>query len=192
MSDQRFYLNVNNPAPCNGSVQSWRVCYYGPGSTRDRRFYWTIYAVYRRQVVSGGDVRYQRVSERFRAIRYDNSDFNFARVDGPVQQTGFACYDDMIDVGDNPLTIQAGDVVGVCVFDPDNEQSTDRRQLDVVGEVAGESLLMMDTNGCSREALPMDISSNNLSPIESRRLHIYANISMCVIVLDLCVICIKC
>lgn len=48
--------------------------------------------------------------------------------------------------------------------------------MDVVGEVSGESLLEMGTSGCSRDDIPSDIPADQLSPVNSRRLNIYANI----------------
>ena len=50
-STQLFYLNTANPAPCTGSVMSWRVCYYGPDASAINSIslvnYWATYAVYR-------------------------------------------------------------------------------------------------------------------------------------------------
>jgi hypothetical protein len=122
----------------------------------------------------------------FRAIRTIAS-FTFTPdVDGEIAQGGFNCYTDSIDVGDSPLTIQAGDILGACVFDPDgdivfenNNNLLIRLPLDVVGEASGpeEALLQMSTDGCSREEIPSDIPANQLSTLDSRRLHIYANIS---------------
>ena len=147
-------------------------------------FYWATYAVYRPEVDSDGDLVYRRVSEIYRAIRYANSLINAPEVDGPVQPFGFACYDDLIDVGDNPFTIQAGDVIGACVFNPDGNDNiikdilTTRRELDVVGETAtdSESLLEMDDDGCDIDELPSNVERNELSTVSSRRLHIKANI----------------
>ena len=173
--DELFYLNTANPAPCTGNITNWRVCYYGPTSLNSAGSYWATYAVYRR-MGSGSSVRYERVSEIFRAIRTVPALTGIVdRVDGEVAQGGFNCYDDFIDVGDSPLTIQAGDVLGACVFDPDNiPVIATRLQLDVVGEASGESLLRMGTTGCSIDAIPSDISANELSTLNSRRLHIYA------------------
>ena len=171
-----FYLDTANPAPCTGNVTSWRVCYYGPDSIDDRGSYWATYAVYRR-TGSGNSVRYTRVSEMFGAIRiiedYVSAD---PIVDGEIVQGSFNCYDDSINVGDSPLTIQTGDILGACVFDPSNSFGVNRLPLDVVGEVNGESLQQMGNDGCSRTNIPSDISTNQLSTVNSRRLHIHANI----------------
>ena len=117
-SGQSFYLNTANPAPCTGNVTSWRVCYYGPNQDVDSDeffSYWATYAVYWR-MGSGADERYEQVSQLFSAVmatsnlvRVDSSNV----IDGVIQQQGFTCYDDPITV---PLTVQAGDVLGACVF----------------------------------------------------------------------------
>ena len=175
---QMFYLSTANPAPCTGNITSWRVCYYGPDSVNSAGSYWATYAVYRR-MGSGSSVRYMRVSEIFRAIRtIENFVSASPIVDGEIIQGGFNCYDDSIDVGDLPLTIQAGDILGACVFNPDGDIPfiLTRLPLDVVGEASGDSLLQMGTTGCSRANIPSDVSTNQLSTVNSRRLHIYANI----------------
>ena len=152
--DRGFYLNTAGPAPCTGNITSWRVCYYGPDDVDDDRgSYWATYAVYRR-MGSGDDVRYERVSEMFRAIRTIERFTRFigAGVDGVIVEGGFNCYDDSIDTGSSPLTVQNGDILAACVFNPDNTQDINRRQLDVVGEASGQSLLQMDTIECSTSA----------------------------------------
>ena len=176
-----FYLNTANPAPCTGNVTSWRVCYYGPNQQdidEDELFsYWATYAVYRK-MGSGADEHYEQVSQLFSAVTATN---NLVRIDstgttdGVIRRQGFTCYDDTITA---PLTVQAGDVVGACVFNPTNGNFFTRRQLDVVGRVDGESLLQMGSGGCSTTALPTEIRASQLSTADSRRLHIYANIGI--------------
>ena len=175
-----FYLNTANPAPCTGNVTSWRVCYYGPDQDPDDDeflSYWATYAVYRK-IDSGADEHYEQVSQLFSAVTATN---NLARIDGTgtvdavIRQQGFTCYDDSITA---TLTVQAGDIVGACVFNPTDGGFFTRDQLNVVGRVGGESLLRMGSGGCSTTALPMEIKASQLSTVNSRRLHIYANIGI--------------
>ena len=182
--NQQFYLDTANPAPCTGRVTSWRVCYYGPDAIPSNSLanYWATYAVYRR-MGSGNNVHYVRVSEMFRAVRTNVVDLTlFPGIDGEISRGGFNCYTDSLDAGDPPLTVQAGDILAACVFDPDGDielLDVDIKvtlPLDVVGEVNGETLLQMSTAECSTSDLPSDIPANQLAPLESRRLHIYANI----------------
>ena len=174
-TDQRFYLDVNNPATCNGTITNWTVCYYGRIDSAVFS-YWATYAVYQRV----GDESYERVSETFRAVRTTNGSGDDA--DGQ-NQSGFNCYTDSIDVGDSPLTILDGDIIGACVFDPQDADSFEKQQLNVVGDVSGESLLRVDVGDPSDEVdctimdiIPSNIPSSVLRVQNNRRLHIYANI----------------
>ena len=179
---QLFYLNTVNPAPCTGNVTSWRVCYYGPDSINSVGSYWATYAVYRR-TGSGSNTRYMRVSELFSAIRTVPLFTETPIVDGEIAQGGFNCYDDI--PANSSVTLQAGDILGACIFDPDGDIPfiVTRLPLDVVGVASGGSLLQMNTDGCSRQDLPSDIPANQLSMLASRRLHIYANIGPLILLL---------
>ena len=152
------------------------MCYYGPDEVDNRGGYFATYAVYRRM---GAD-SFERVSETFRAIRAVQRFTSIPAVDGVIQAGGFSCYDDSINDGNSPLTIQAGDVLGACVFDPQDRDSFNAFQLDVVGETRGRpsgSLLEMNSDGCERTSpLPSSIQMNSLRTRNSRRLHIHANI----------------
>ena len=175
-----FYLNTANPAPCTGNIISWRVCYYGPGQEPDNDeffSYWATYAVYRK-MGSGADEHYERVSQLLSAVTATNNLVridNTGRTDGVIRQQGFNCYDDSITA---PLAVQAGDVLGACVFNPEDGNFFTRDQLDVVGRVSGESLLRMGAGDCSTTALPTTIQTSQLSTVNSRRLHIYAIIGI--------------
>ena len=178
---QLFYLNTANPATCTGNVTSWTVCYYGPNNVDNSGSYWATYAVYRR-MGSGSSVHYRCVSEMFSAVRTVERFVTLSSVvDGEITQGGFHCYEDSIDIRNLPLTVQTGDILGACVFDPEDDQfipfvgPVTRLPLDVVGQDGG-SLLQMSSAGCSREAIPSDIPANQLSTLNSRRLHIYAHI----------------
>ena len=177
-SDRRFFLDANNPATCTGTVTSWRVCYYGPNDVR-MGSYWATYAVYRR-MGSGGNERYERVSQIFSAVRATGNLLGNDIVDGILREEDYACYDDAIeDSGDmTPVTIQARDILGACIFNPDNEPGDNRRQLDIVGETGGSSLLEMGDDECTTEALPSNIASSQLSNRSNRRLHLFATIGM--------------
>ena len=175
-SERRFYLDINNPATCSGIVTSWTVCYHGRTQTdpapRFGASYWATYAVYRRtDSGEGGEERYERVSEMFRAVR---ATINFGEhVDGVLQE-GFSCYNDS---DNSTLTIQAGDIIGACIFDPeDTSPFVGRHQLDIVGQVRGESLSQLQSDVCTMDAIPSSIPYSDLLIRDNRRLHIYANI----------------
>ena len=175
-------MDTANPAPCAGNITSWRICYYGPSSVNQnlRVAYTSTYAVYRR-MDSGGDIRYQRVSDSFRAIVATNAlasdDPSRSTLDAIILQNGFNCFDDTNSLN-VPLSVQAGDFVGACIFDPPNVLLRfSRDQLDFVGRGGGESLLEMNNvGGCSVDSLPSSVQDDDLSIVNNRRLHIYANI----------------
>ena len=179
-----FYLNAANPAPCTGNITSWRVCYYGPNNVYLYNSFWATYAVYR-EMGTGDDVRYERVSRLFTTHRVRTL---FQLADEEVTAGGFNCYNDTLD-SISPLTIRSGDILGVCVFDPDSDDVLFGRQLDVVGEVSGQSVLQMGTSGCTTEAIPSNIPANQLSNLSSMRVHVYANIGKNRHLHDLCIVC---
>ena len=82
-------------------------------------------------------------------------------------------YNDSLDT---PLTVQSGDIVGACIFRPPDGSSFSRRQLNIIGDVHGETLLGVDDSGCTMDGIPSNISASHLSVETSRRLHLYANI----------------
>ena len=183
---RRFFLNTLDPAPCTGYVTSWRICYYGPDDNwdaNDRVSFWATFAVYREHVLNPQNIFYTRVSQTFRAVRTNRGlrevDSAGIRVDdGSVRYDEFSCYTDTMD--GPPLLVQAGDIVGACIFRPDDGNSFRRRQLDVVGEAESERefLLEMSASECTDNFIPGTISASDLRQRRTRRLHIYANIGM--------------
>ena len=167
--DHSFYLNTAYPALCSGTVTSWRYCYYVPSVVNETiDVYRTSFAVYRRMLDPGsGSYTYERVSNVF-SIR-------IIREEGLSHNSSFVC--DSLD--EKEFTIEAGDIVGACIFDPNDSETRFRKQLDIVGEVSGYSLLQMkDVSACTvgLNRLPPSISNSMLSVIDSRILHLYADI----------------
>jgi hypothetical protein len=120
-------------------------------------------------VGSGDEESYVKVSEMFRAIRTTNDEFGES---DRLNELDFNCYN---DAGDSPLTIHTGDIIGACVFDPPGGST---RELDIVGQVSGESLLQagISSDDCTMNDILSIIQSGDLQPRNDRRLHIYANI----------------
>ena len=140
--------------------------------------YWATYAIYRRINQSDGDARYERVSEMFTAVRTIERFLRGPIVDGLITNSSFNCYNDTRDVGDIPVTVQAGDVFGACVFDPSDSimGNAERLPLNVVGEASGESLLEMGADECTQKIIPSNIQLSQLTTSASQRLHLYADI----------------
>ena len=147
--------------------------------------YWATYAIYRQIGSSAENQRYVRVSAMYRAVRtkygrIDTDSYGRAVGDGRVDYDDeMSCYTDSLE-GSVTLLVQAGDLVGACVFRPENSNIFDRYQLNVVGESDGSKdyLLEMGVGGCSIDDIPTSIRLNKLSRRNRRRLHIYANIGL--------------
>ena len=77
----------------------------------------------------------------------------------------------------NAFDIEAGDLVGACIYDL---PQTNRKQMDIVGQANGYSLMQMSAGSqieCGDNSMPSSISSSQLSTIDSRILHLYATIT---------------
>ena len=74
-----------------------------------------------------------------------------------------------------PVTMEAGDVLGACVFNP---SGGDRKQLDIVGNRITNLGMLMRTgdNGCGINTVPSSVTSASLQDSSSLALHLYANI----------------
>ena len=157
----RFYLNTAAPAPCNGTINGWRYCFYKPSDIRNDRTYITTFAAYRATVTG-----YQRVSN-VTVISWSGRNIS-------VLSQNFNCF----NISVSGFTIEAGDIVGGCVYDPAGRST---RQLDIVSRnAAGYSLMRRnDESQCRQNSLPMSISRNQLNRniLNSRILHVYANIT---------------
>ena len=79
-----------------------------------------------------------------------------------------------VNVSDFDVDIEAGDVLGACVFNPSGGPN---RRLLIVGQASGYSLMEMNSTGCSLDAMPSNVSTSDLSNVNSRLLHVYANIT---------------
>ena len=160
----RFYLNTAYPAPCSGTVTRWRHCYYRPDTTGNR--YWVTWAVYRR-MGSGNATNYVMVDSSLRTVSRRNNQI--------PNSGGFWCRNQNIA---NDFNIEAGDVVAACIYDPVDSNGLVRKQLDIIGQVRGYSLMQMsDVSSCGSSSMPSVISSSQLSTVDSNLLHLYATIT---------------
>ena len=118
--------------------------------------------------MSDDGLYYQQVSSTFTADRV-------ALSQNPIS-SGFNCHDEL-DIGSEAVEVQRGDVIGACIFDPNNFVIFIHSQLDVVGEGSGSSLLEMnDVSECDFDAIPSRVSASSLREQTSRILHLYADI----------------
>ena len=166
-SNRRFFLNTQDPAQCNGTVNGFQYCYY-PRSSDAVSFAFT-FAVFRE--TSPGS--YSNVSEAFTAERDTN----------PTAE--FACLYFSLS---NQIQFQSGDMIGACIYDPPDLDIGDRRETYVVSDGASnDRYLMRASSGdsrCGDFTVPNTVSS--LSRRDGRVLHIFANVTgnlVCIIMI---------
>ncbi len=159
--EQKFFLNTQDPAPCDGTIDQFEYCYYRTDQIFTARHLFT-FAVYRE--TSPGSNTYSPISDPF------NTGTTF-RNHG---EDTFTCI--TFQAG-QILQVQAGDMLGACIYDPPNGFLSNRVQLDVVGQQAGSDQYLMsatDNSGCNNSAVPNFVSG--LSRADSFVLHVYASI----------------
>lgn len=158
--ERNFFLNIQDPAACDGTVTEFQYCYYRTDQLSVGHLF--TFAVYRE--TSEGSNTYTPVSDAFNT------------------GTGFFSHgsDSFTCLTYNPglaIVIQAGDMIGACVYDPPNEGGLlgSRVQLDVVGQDAGVDRFLMkavDNTGCGNTAVPDSV--NGLTRADALVLHIKA------------------
>ena len=155
-----FYLNIQDPAPCNGTIDEFQYCYYRTNQSGVTAYRFS--AAFFRETSPG---LYSAVSIVFRARRNENN----------LGSQSFSC---VITSFSSPVEVRAGDVIGACIFEPPSLTTV---QLDVVGQNASaDRYLMRTTNsGCSNTEVPSSVMDSSLTKMESLELHIHANISEC-------------
>ena len=126
LTDLRFYLNTQYPAPCSGNVITWEYCYYSPSTEADE--YVASFGIYR---FTGSS--YDLVSGMF---------FIVISV-GDIGSGAFTC---RTFTPSSVTTIQQGDVVGACVHDV-RAMNDGEAHLNLVGNNAtGYSMQFADTS----------------------------------------------
>ena len=161
--NEQFYLNTAAPAPCNGTVTSWRYCYYKPGLDmimNDHKFI-SFVAVYRQTTSLNGSISYTNVSSRLRIS------LTGKQIKDDTRSSHFVCN----TVEDSNIDVETGDVFGVCIYNP--SRWPDRHQLDLVGQANGYSLVQKARSQCWRNVT----SFQQTAVVDSRILHVYANIT---------------
>ena len=188
--DDYFYLNTAAPSDCWGTITSFSYCYYAPRESQrsSSSLYRTNFGVYRPSMEGGARV-YTLVSgvftlERSQAQVDRELDFVDKRRRRSVRDTDGARFkreydndDECLDLSFNePVTVNPGDVLGACVFDPPGSSVY---PLDVVRSASSsDELLRADSgsSGCTDTAVPSSITSSSLSTRTSRVLHLHATI----------------
>ena len=128
------------------------------------------FAVYRERTPGGGE--YYRVSPVFVAEKTRIEIENQLGFDDDEFTEFFGCVDYPLN---ESITIEAGDVLGACVFIPSGDSGI--RELDIVGGKGSSQGMLMRTppSDCGLNALPSNVTS--LSASSNRVLHLHANIT---------------
>ena len=182
----QFYIDRGNRAGCAGMITSLSYCFHRPPSIAPvANKYLTTVAVYRPAstntdenvfTVVSSPITIQKSATDLEAELNNAADFDFACSVFNLTQ---------------PVPMETGDVLGACVFDPDDTTSgvtTDR--LDIVSRADGgsEDIVRTDTHnadpsipaGCSATTVPGSFDAgdpatrNRASTFTS--LHLWANI----------------
>ena len=153
-----LYLNIENPAQCNGTITQWNYCYYKPDN---QEVYQVHLAVYRRTVRGrSGNIHYSRQHSSLLSVEHGDSE------EGP----DFVCASYLLS---KPIAVQQGDFIGICL-----PQSN---SLDVVSDTSGVELhadsLQYIKRDCENDAPGNIPNTSNLSEAHDRIVHLYAHIS---------------
>ena len=169
---QGFYLNIQDPAPCNGTIDEFQYCYYH--TEQDGADSYVFAPALFRETSSGV---YRRVTSPYTAERSRDS----------FGSQSFTCVYENISV-----KVQVGDVIGACIFDF-GRHNTQVDQLDLVGQGnSSESdryLMMADVSRCADILLVNNqvVELSSLSRVDFLVLHIFANIGKpvyCIVHID--------
>ena len=157
-----IYLNTDHPAPCSGTVERWKFCFYRPDTHEDGDRYRVRLAAYR-SIESGNSTLYEIVGSSLRTIT----------VNFPTQSSSFSCQNITLNTAQR-FPIEADDIVAACVFNPTRNNI---EQMDIVSEANGYKLMQSVGLRCSYNSIPSTIYSSQLMEVESRLLHLSAIIT---------------
>ena len=171
LTNLRFYLNTQNPAPCSGIVTTWEYCYYQPDSSLTVNEFQVPFGIYR---LNGSN--YQLVSE---IVLISISSSN-------IGTSPFTCQTFNTS---SVTTIQKDDIIGACIHDAVTGNSNAARaeaHLNLAGDNAdGYSVHTADTSNrrCDKGinnneivTVPASVSESVLTNRNSTILHLFAHI----------------
>ncbi len=165
----QFYIDSGNRAECAGMITSLEYCFHRPpGDVQTANEYLTTVAVYR-PASTNANV-FTLVSSPITILKLVTelqTELNAAA------DTGFSC---SIFYLPQPVPMAIGDVLGACVFDPDDTSGVTTYRLDIVSRATSgsENLVRTNTADCSATAVPSSFDGTATSG--SRSLHLWANI----------------
>lgn len=158
-TSESFYINLNRPASCSGTVSSFSYCYYRPDNVTNDHDYTFKFAVYRKQTFLD---RYSRVSP-VNVVSRKGSNLN-----------AFNCsqYTPVV-----PITVKAGDVLGICII---NSSGNGNEGLTIVSkEISHPTTLFLTASSpdlCANNEIPDGFQLSSLTESSDTVLHLYADI----------------
>ena len=164
---ERFYLNTNRSAPCNGTITRFGYCYYGR-EDNNRNTYQVLVSLYR--PVAGNN--YRNILTNSNAVSIIKQTPRSRVPPDDALLPGFNC--DSIELEESVQVLER-DVIGVCLTDDNN-----LNRLDVVSMTNdGYRMRYIDAdqniiNNC--ESLPELVGDNLRETGNLRILHIFAEI----------------
>ncbi len=174
-----FYIDRGNRAGCAGMITSLSYCFHRPTLTALE--YLTTIAVYRPASAAENEEVFNVVSS---PITIQKLVFELQLESNSATNTNFTC---SVFNLPQPVPMETGDVLGACVFDPDDTTSgVTTYRLDIVSRAASGSEDVVGTNtdpssppaGCSATTVPssFDGGAPGTSSSTRRSLHLWANI----------------
>ena len=181
----QFFIDRGNRAGCAGMITSLSYCFHRPPSTGPvANEYLTTVAVYRPASTNANETVFTVVSSPI-TIRKSATDLE-AELNNATN-TNFSCSAFNLP---QPIAMATGDVLGACVFDPDDSTSgvttfrldivsrADPDTEDVVRTFTHDSQPSSTPAGCSATTVPssFDADASDNSTSTRRSLHLWANI----------------
>ena len=183
-AENEFYIDRGNRAGCAGMITSLSYCFHRPpGNVPVANEYLTTVAVYRPASTNANENVFTVVSS---PITIHKSAVEFQTELNAATDTNFA-FACSVFILPQPVPMATGDVLGACVFDPDDITSgVTTYRLDIVSRARGgtEDLVRTNTDpssppaGCSATTVPssFDRGASGTGSSSSRSLHLWANI----------------
>ncbi len=178
-AENEFYIDRGNRAGCAGMITSLSYCFHRPPwNVPIANEYLTTVAVYRPASTDANENVFTVVSS---PITIRKSAVELQTELNAAADTNFAC---SVFNLPQPVPMATGDVLGACVFDPDDTTSgVTTYRLDMVSRGSGENLVRTNTHsnspaGCSATAVPnsFDRGASGTRTSTMRSLHLWANI----------------
>ncbi len=159
-SNKGLFLNLDNRAPCSGTVTAYHYCYYDLDTDAEA-------------VVAVFFMVYRQNGNHYTLV--DRSWHSVTKTQNPLVQDGFVCEEEPLEEVDQ-FQVEENDIIAACTVD-----TSSTRPLSVLAENAqGHSLQRLDidtgdSDGCLPSELNM-IAASNFEEFSTFALHLFADI----------------